>query len=184
MSEPLVATPPGGWTVHDLDQLPDSNVRYELTDGALTVSPSPSSRHQALCIHLGAELDRVAPEGHAVTGAVEIRLAEQLTRIPDVLIVCSEDPGRHWFAPHEVEVACEVESPTSHVEDRITKPALYAKFGIPHYWRVDLESRQVVCYELGEGSTYTMGEPSDWLRVDRPFPVDLEIAALLPSWAR
>jgi hypothetical protein len=46
MTEPLLEMPAGGWTVDDLDAFPESNRRYELTDGALTVSPSPSSLHQ------------------------------------------------------------------------------------------------------------------------------------------
>jgi hypothetical protein len=47
MTDPLLVIPSGGWAVEDLDALPESHYRYELTDGALTVSPSPSSLHQA-----------------------------------------------------------------------------------------------------------------------------------------
>lgn len=48
MSEALVqAMPLGGWTTDDLDALPVGNIHYELTDRALTVSPSPSSRDGA-----------------------------------------------------------------------------------------------------------------------------------------
>ncbi len=74
MTDPLLAIPSGGWTVDDLDGFPESHHRYELTDGALTVSPSPSSLHQAVAMRLGV-----------------------------------------------------------HLEDRATKPALYARYGIPHY---------------------------------------------------
>ncbi|MGH3927767.1 MAG: hypothetical protein ACRDTT_33705, partial [Pseudonocardiaceae bacterium] len=56
MSDPLVIAPPGGWTTTDLDELPVSNYRYELTDGALTVTPSPSSLHQVLALRLGSAL--------------------------------------------------------------------------------------------------------------------------------
>jgi hypothetical protein len=126
MSEPLLTVPIGGWTVDDLDALPESHHRYELTDGALTVSPSPSSLHQAVAARLLVRLEAVAPEPLAVTQAVEIRFGRQLTRITDVLVVRSEQPGRHWFAPSEVIVAVEIESPGSHLEDRATKPALYA----------------------------------------------------------
>ena len=122
MTEPLLEIPAGGWTVDDLDAFPESNRRYELTDGALTVSPSPSSLHQALAARLLVHLEAVAPEPLAVTQGVEIRFGRQLTRSPDVLVVRSPQPERHWFAPSEVLVAVEIESPGSHLEDRATKP--------------------------------------------------------------
>ena len=74
MSEALLdAMPPGGWTTNDLDRMPVSNTRYELTDGALTATPSPSNLHQMLLIKLGARMDAEVPEPYTVTGDVEIR---------------------------------------------------------------------------------------------------------------
>ncbi|MGH8933104.1 MAG: Uma2 family endonuclease [Egibacteraceae bacterium] len=184
MSDPLVIAPPGGWTTTDLDELPVSNYRYELTDGALTVTPSPSSLHQVLALRLGSALVDLAPEPYAVTGAVEIRFTRQLTRIPDLLVFRAEDPTRHWFSPAEVIVAVEIESPGSHIEDRVTKPALYAQFGIPQYWRIELSPLRVVTYRLSQGATYSMGTPQERLKADAPFPIDLALAELLPRWAR
>ncbi|MDQ3762195.1 MAG: Uma2 family endonuclease [Actinomycetota bacterium] len=112
MTDPLMV-PSGGWTVDDLDAFPESHHRYELTDGALTVSPSPSSLHQAVAARLLVRLGAATPEPLAVTQAVEVRFGRQLTRIPDVLVVRSEQPGRHWFAPAEVLVAVEIESSSS-----------------------------------------------------------------------
>lgn len=176
--------PPGGWTVDDLDALPENNRRYELTDGTLNVSPSPSSLHGAVSGRLYARLDDSAPAPFAVTQMVEIRFGRQLTRIPDLLVVRSDQPGRHWFAPGEVAVAVEIESPGSHIEDRATKPALYAQYGIPHYWRVELDPIRVVTYELDTGSHYRMSPANDRLTVLQPFQVDFRIADLLPRWAR
>ncbi|MGH3795227.1 MAG: Uma2 family endonuclease [Pseudonocardiaceae bacterium] len=184
MSEALLTVPPGGWTTDDLDRLPESNYRYELTDGALTVSPSPSSLHQVISSVLVTALGQRAPEEFAVTGAVEIRFHRRLTRIPDALVVRSDEPRRHWFAPAEVVVAVEVESPGSHIDDRTTKPGLYAQFGIPHYWRIESEPLRVTTYQLGHGEGYRIGTTSDRLTVDEPFPLDLTLAELLPSWAR
>jgi hypothetical protein len=41
---------------------------------------------------------------------VEIRIGRQLTRMPDVLVIRSEQPGRHWFAPSEVLMTVAIES--------------------------------------------------------------------------
>jgi Uma2 family endonuclease len=83
-----------------------------------------------------------------------------------------------------VLVAVEIESPGSHIEDRTTKPALYAQHGIPHYWRLELHPLQVTTYELGEGDAYREVGRGGRLRVAEPFPVELDLAELLPPWAR
>ena len=183
-ADELIAMPAGGWSVEHLDALPESHVRYELTDGALTVSPSPSSVHQSVALRLGALLDGAAPDGLAVTQAVDIRFGPRLTRVPDLLVVRSDDPTRHWFAPSEVLLAVEIESPGSHVEDRVTKPALYAQFGIPHYWRLELDPPRIVVSEPGPGGGYRVASEGDRLTTTEPVTVDVAVADLLPRWAR
>ena len=184
MTDSSLVMPSGGWTVEDLDALPENHHRYELTDGALTVSPSPSSLHQAVAARLLVRLEAVAPEPLVVTQAVEIRFGRQLTRIPDVLVVRSDQPGRHWFAASEVLVAIEIESPGSHLEDRATKPALYCRYGIPHYWRIEMEPPLISTYGIGHGDSYQMTGPDRRLLRREPFAVDITIAELLPEWVR
>ncbi|WP_250280786.1 MULTISPECIES: Uma2 family endonuclease [unclassified Frankia] len=184
MSEPLIAIPPGGWTTDDLDELPVSNHRYELTDGALSVSPSPSNLHQALGARLFAALEDITPEPFALAMAVDIRFGRQLTRVPDLMVIRSDEPARHWFSPAEVVVAIEIESPGNHVEDRTTKPALYAQFGIPHYWRIEPVPPRVTTYRPGPAGAYVATGSGQRLTVTEPFPVDLDLTVLLPRWAR
>ena len=47
------------WTVDDLADLPDDGQRYEVIDGELFVTPSPSARHQAALAEL---VNRVTEE--------------------------------------------------------------------------------------------------------------------------
>jgi Uma2 family endonuclease len=184
MTEAQVFTPPpGGWTVEDLDAMPVSNYRHELTDGALSVSPSPSNLHQTFAHHLMTVLERLAPEPLVVAYGVEIRFNRQLTRIPDLMVVHSDSPGRHWFPPAEVLLAIEVESPGSHVEDRATKPMLYAQHGIPHYWRFELEPPKVSIYGL-DADRYRISGEGERLTVSEPFELDIAVRDLLPRWAR
>ena len=135
-------------------------------------------------MYLFVELAKLAPEPYKLGQAVEIRFARQLTRIPDLLVIRSDQPGRHWFAPSEVMVAIEIESPGSHIEDRATKPALYSGYGIPHYWRIELDALKANVYDLGCGDGYRLRSESDRITVQDPFPVDLELRELLPPWAR
>ena len=186
VSEPYqLARPADGWTIEDLDSWPESHVRYALTDGALTVSPSLSSLHQAVSGRLYAHLDELCPADLAVTQAVEIRFGHKLTRIPDLLVVRSQEPERHFFTPFEVVLAVEIESPGSHVEDRVVKPAIYAAHGIPSFWRIELGPIRARRYGSDGAEGYReLDCPVDRLVADAPFAVDLPLAGLLPSWAR
>jgi Uma2 family endonuclease len=42
----LMVSKTHGWTVDELDRLPDDGNRYEIVDGELFVTPAPSRRHQ------------------------------------------------------------------------------------------------------------------------------------------
>lgn len=102
---------------------------------------------------------------------VEVRFARQLTRIPDAVVAGSDEPGRHWFAPTEIVLAIEIESPGSHVEDRTIKPALYAQHGIAFYWRIELDPLQATVYRLGEDGRQVVGPGRGTrLQVAEPFP--------------
>jgi len=115
---------------------------------------------------------------------VEVRFARRLTRIPDLIVIRSDELGRHWFAPGEVVVAIKIESPGNHVEDRTTKPAIYGKFGIPHYWRIEPDPLRATIYRLGAEDKYREIRQCERLRVSEPFELDIPLAELLPSWAR
>jgi Uma2 family endonuclease len=179
----LVDIPPGGWTVDDLDRLPVDNYRHELTDGALSVSPSPSNLHQAIAGRLFGRLEAAVPQPYVLAMAVEIRFTRQLSRIPDLMVVSSDQPGRHWFSPAEVLLAVEIESPGNHVEDRTTKPAIYSQFDIPYYWRIEPNPPRVTTYERGYGDSYRVVDTGDRLAVKEPFEFEVVLADLLPPWA-
>ncbi len=49
--------------------------------------------------------------------------------------------------PEAVELAVEVVSPESVIRDRERKPQLYARAGVPFFWRVEQEGDDAVVYE-------------------------------------
>ena len=85
--------------------------------------------------------------------------------------------------PLAVTQAVEIESPSSHLEDRATKPALYAHYGIPHYWRIELEPPLVSVHSIGHGDCYQMTGAGPRLTVAEPLAADFAVADLLPRWA-
>ena len=172
-----------GWTTDDLDALPEDGIRRELLDGVLMVPPSPSDTHQLLAALLTASLHRGCPPAFAVTQAVDVRLSKQRSFSPDVLVISAEARQRdtHWFHPHEVVVAVEIVSPSSVAMDGVTKPALYAAAGIPHYWRIETKPDLVAyTYKIDPVARVYRGTDTftDVIDLDEPWPIKLPLADL------
>jgi Uma2 family endonuclease len=181
--------PANGWTTDDLDELPESHQRYELIDGALIVSPSPTNMHQTIAMRLGTALEESCPPEFDVTQAVEVRVSKKRSFIPDVLVTTAEAAARQpsKFAPHEVILAVEVVSPTSVTIDQVTKPALYAQAGIPYYWLVEsLRGIAVHAYRLDAGQEIyrPAGHFTERLKLREPWDIDIPLSRITPRHYR
>jgi Uma2 family endonuclease len=181
--------PPGGWTTDDLDELPEDGHRYELIDGVLIVSPSPTSRHQTMVLRLGPALDASCPREWLVTQGVEVRISRFRSLTPDVLVVSAEAAAREpsRFQPHEVLLAIEIVSRNSKAMDRITKPALYAQAGIPYYWRVETEGGIVVHTHRIKPDIQVYvptGEFDRMVDIDEPWLIQVPISQITPRFYR
>lgn len=177
-----------GWTVADLDKLPEDGHRYELIDGVVQVSPSPSDEHQEVGNVLWSVLRAVAPPGLRVTTAVGVAISDDRYLIPDVLVVRGDHVRPGGFKADEVLLAVEVVSKSTRSMDRWHKPHLYAAGGIPAYWRIELDPLHLVAYRLdlsageaGEGEYVEVAhvEAGTQFRVSEPFPVEFDPADLL-----
>jgi Uma2 family endonuclease len=124
-------------------------VRGEYIDGELVVSPSPTLRHQDLCVNLLLTIREVLPAGaHATTGWAWKPGADEF--IPDVIVFeRSSEDKRLTAVPY---LAVEVLS-TDRSADTMSKFAKYAAAGLERYWIVDPEGPVVTVYHL-EGTTY------------------------------
>jgi Uma2 family endonuclease len=177
--------PSDGWTTDDLDTLPEDGVRRELLDGVLHVSPSPSSVHQVLAARLLIALEENCPDHFHVSQANDVVINARRLFIPDVLVTTDEAARRSSgkFSAAEVVLAVEIVSPSSQAMDRVMKPALYAKAGIPSYWLVETEGEfKVHTYQLDlEDEIYTpSGSFTDVIEVDQPWRIEIPMARLRP----
>lgn len=180
-----VGPPQGGWTTDDLDTLPEDGVRRELLDGVLHVSPSPSSIHQVIAARLVVALEESCPDDLFVSQANDVQISSRRLFIPDVLVTTFEAARRNSgkFVPAEVRLAVEIVSPSSASMDRVMKPALYAKAGIPHYWLVEIEGGLVVhTYQLDhEEEVYQpSGTFTDTIEVSDPWSIEIALKRLRP----
>lgn len=137
-----VVLPEGPWTFEEWVHLEsESGERFELVDGGLLVTPPPTNFHQAVARRLFLQLHEQCPDHLEVVYEVALRLGRD-GRVPDLAVVSRAapiGPGSYGYEPQHLALAIEVVSPSSHTNDRLVKPAQYARAGIPMYWRLETE---------------------------------------------
>lgn len=78
MSMPLLSR--NGWTLDGLAALPDDGNRYEIIDGELFVTPTPTMRHQMIVSDLFRILDRRYRRAHDRSLATHGHAAARVSR--------------------------------------------------------------------------------------------------------
>lgn len=158
------------WDYAKWEQLPDDGNRYEVIDGVLYMSTAPSFDHQnvviALVEHVGLPLKHagmarfsIAPIGLIMPGADPVQ--------PDFVLVRSDragiiSDGRIRAVP---DLIAEVVSPSNPSHDTVIKRAAYARAGVPEYWIVLPDTREVLVLsepvvglaEYAESHRFTLG---------------------------
>lgn len=172
-------------TWDDRQKLPDDGRRYEIIDGSLHVSASPTPRHQVATGRLRDLLLAAAPDDVEVMETVDIDLGPSVLE-PDVLVVragaaYSDDPK---LAPADLLFAAEVVSRSSRRMDRMVKPSILAEAGVPAYWLVELDGpgTPAVVVHAPDGGVYrevVTIRAGEAVTVDVPFPVEVRPAELV-----
>ena len=152
--EYVLRSPDASWCYDKWEKLPNDSNRYEVIDGVLYMSTSPSFRHQSAVLHLiqhvgmpleqqGIAIMTMAPIGVIMPGADPVQ--------PDFLLIRTErreiiaDDGRIRGVP---DLIAEVLSPSHPDLDTVTKRAAYARAGVPEYWMLRPETRDIlICWE-------------------------------------
>ena len=182
----LPVTPPSGgeWTVELLDQLPDDNLRYEILDGILLVSPSPIPRHQRAIFRLGRILDDACPADlELFIAPLDWRPDERTSLEPDLLVVAKDRIGEKNIQENPA-IVVEVLSPSSRRYDRLLKFGRYAEAGIPQYWIVDPDRPSVEVYDLDDQGAYRLtasAEGDAQVEVVAPLNVTVTPSALVSA---
>lgn len=128
----------GPWTEEDWLALPESQVRVELLDGCLIVSPLSGYPHQRLVRNLLDALGAAAPEECEVFPGGNVRVRTGGILIPDIVVLTPPGLDTKIADAAAVILVVEVTSPSNAWFDRLVKPEAYARARIPYYLRVDL----------------------------------------------
>lgn len=177
----------------------DDRYRWELQEGSLVMSPSPTPDHMlasyAICDQLKAQLPGTAVVIQDVDIDLEFGRGDQpgTSRRPDLVVVHRSAVQRvrsegGTLRASEVLLVVEILSPGSHRTDNVVKRAEYADAGIGHYWIVDLESAEGVsmhpCRSSGEsGSSGYVddGTVFDSYTAEVPYPVTIDLRKIATS---
>ena len=170
------------WTVEMVNALPDDGNRYEVIDGELFVTPSPSNVHQRAVLQLlvllypyvmtlGLDL---LPAPSAVTFSRRDEVQ------PDVLVTPPRKDGRPAARFSDVGVlllAVEVLSPGTRRTDRGVKRTLYQREAVRDYWIVDTDARTIVRWTPTSLHGEVFADHIQWQPLDAHAPFVLDVAA-------
>lgn len=175
------------WTYSDYARLPDDGNRYEVIDGELLVTPSPSPLHQRVAARLLMSLDAFV-EKHGlgiVIPDVDLLFRTGQFLRPDLLVV--PESGRAGITNRGIEtpplLVVEILSPTSGSIDRVKKPSRYGDFGIPEYWVLDPEERCAWVWRFAGGAPEPERVEGDlrWDVADAPAPLVIDLEKVLAA---
>lgn len=169
------------WTVDDLADLPDDGQRYEVIDGELFVTPSPSARHQAaigeLYVLLHAYLSR-EPIGYTYFAPADVIFSPICAVQPDLFVlplIKGRRPARFGKVGHLL-LAVEVLSPSTARADRVKKRSMFRDEGVADYWIVDLDARTVERSTPADPRVEVLADRIEWFPAGAESPLVVDLA--------
>jgi Uma2 family endonuclease len=163
-------------TYEDYVSLPNDGKRYEIHDGELSVTPSPTFRHQSvLAALLGALRTHVLANdlGEVVPAPITVVLAPTTIVEPDIIYIAKERMsivGTRGTVDGAPTLAVEILSPSTARNDRQTKKQLFERYGVAYYWIVDPEARVIEVYTAEAGAYAEADRRTGDLADLPPFP--------------
>jgi Uma2 family endonuclease len=146
---------PSPLTYRDWLEMPEDDRRLELWNGALIELPSPDDRHHDIQAQLGFEL-MVAVRQHPKAKLFynhDLRLSNYTVVEPDIIVFTGEAGGKRTQRAivGPPDLVMEIVSPSSRGRDFIQKSALYTEVGVPEYWLIDPDAKQLIIGRLRDG---------------------------------
>jgi len=167
------------FTYAEYRTLPETGPRYQLIEGDLVMSPSPTLYHQRLVGRLHRDLATfvmVHRLGEVFLAPLDVIFDDENVPQPDLAFVSASQIN--IIAPEGLRGApalcVEILSPSTADLDTGVKRLLYARYGVQEYWIVSPEEKTITVYRLQENP-------------HTPFRVfglgDTLTSELFPGWA-
>jgi Uma2 family endonuclease len=170
--------------------LEEDACRYELIDGVVCMSPSPTPRHQkvaAFIVHqIAAHLDE-HPLGEVFV-EVDVHLGRgpkggDLVYRPDVVFIRAERVAANIDRIVEPpDLVVEIVSDTSRRYDHETKKSDYERCGVAEYWIIDPAREAATFYRLESGQYIEVKTEGDRFHSTALAGLTLDLARLRRSF--
>jgi Uma2 family endonuclease len=151
----MLKSTPRPLTAHDYRELPDAPPYYQLIEGELCMSPSPSWYHQQILTNIADLLLhnlRDNPIGKVYFAPLDTYLTDLNVYQPDLLFV--SNARKSILAEDGVQGApdfvVEILSPRTAKYDRGAKRDIYARTGDEELWLVYPELKSIQVYRFAE----------------------------------
>jgi len=141
------------YTYQDLLTTPDDHNRYEIFEGDLIVTPSPTPSHQKASFNLTLLLGEHSKKnnlGEVYYAPLDVVFDEETVIEPDILFISTGrlsivDKQKVNGAP---DLIIEILSPSTEERDRGFKFKRCAQEGVKEFWLVDPEKQVIEIYTL------------------------------------
>lgn len=143
----------GGWTLERYLKEAPEHLIWEFVRGEVVMYSPATAEHQDLVgflYRLLAGYCEARGWGKVLTGPAAVRILPDVVREPDLFVLPPEEVPKAKGVPLEVHPALVVEvvSPSTRTIDLMEKAGDYASAGIPEYWAVDRERKEVLLHRL------------------------------------
>lgn len=147
------------WTYADYVLLPDDGKRHEIIEGEHFMTPSPSTRHQRLCLIIAGALRGHAlrsKAGEVFISPMDVVLSDEDVVQPDVLFISAARASiiTEKNIAGAPDLVVEIISESTRKTDMTIKRKLYEARGVREYWIADPELQTVLIYRAGDGGGY------------------------------
>lgn len=148
------------YTYEDYLKTPD-DVRYELIEGELIMTPSPVTRHQRISGRLFAFIFAFVTDnnpGEVFAAPYDVVFDNYNVFQPDILFISKDrlniitDKNVQGSPDFVIEILSE----STGYRDAIQKKRLYARFGVREYWIVAPDDKLVEVYYLKDKGEYQL----------------------------
>ena len=135
-------------------QLLEEGAPYQLINGDLVMSPSPTSYHQLLSIRLSSMiqvyLDKIESNGICLYAPIDVRFDEENIFQPDLIYISAErkDELFHNQIMGAPDLVVEILSPSTAYYDLRQKKDFYEQYGVKEYLIIDPIKKDAEVYLL------------------------------------
>ncbi len=147
------------YSYEDYMKIPDDGKRYEILNGELIMSPSPTTLHQRVVGKLFTELKIFVEKnnlGEVFISPYDVILNDNDIVQPDIIFMSNENVNiiTDENIKGSPDLLVEILSPSTGYYDLVEKKDIYEKSGIKEYWIVDPQKKWIEVYSLKQHKYY------------------------------